>query len=405
MDSKKCSKIYDKLYSNLRIIFNSKEILMQLSDENFKDLILNQVSILNFLEKEIPASYLLKNKNKDNNSEINLTAQDFLDKLNTILSSNKTFLNLNFKSESEIEDEINYLTVYIKNTFKKDLSEFKKTTVNPTETAKAEFAQNYSNAPRNNFGFMGGPSFSYGGDGRNFQDQFYVQMAQQRLQQDIAKGVFYIYKSKPKIIPILKRILGFSAILYGIFTILVLILSSISSGSLFVSRSFLIGLGYKQFPNDNSEYVFSSVQNSVFMYSIFMEIFVVLIAFYFAYQMIYAAHKNENVKYSFGWGYIIFFVLYIIFFISNIATSFPQSYTYISYFYGEGYSLNSNNVTLIDCYAAAVYIQTAAYSLLGIMLIIAAIAAGISPKRDLERIDLKIQEYISEMKSSTPMSV
>lgn len=426
MDTKKCEKIYDKLYENLNIVFNSKEILMQLSDENFKDLILNQVSILNFLENELPSSVLLKKSSKSKEAEPRNDAKNFLDKLNTILSSNKDFLNLNFTKESDIEDEVNYLSVYIKNTFKKDLSEFKKDTTNKPESVKAEFTDsNASNQNKNvsmggnNAGIGAMPNnqrfnnsaFSnpfFGGntnDPAYFQEQMFFQMAQQRLRQEISTGTFYLYVNKPKIVPILKKIMGSLTIIYVILSIIALIMCSVSSEKLLVSQPFVISLGYQPYGYAEGQNLpLSQLTSNSFISSILMQVIIIIIALFFAYQML-MPRKNENLKYSFSWMNIAFMILWIIFFISNTVTSFSQSYTCINYFYNDGYGINNGNNSSISTYAVSVYLQTAAYSILGLIVVLAVATAIMAPKRDYERMQLKVQEYVSEMKKASSQHV
>lgn len=410
MDTKKCEKIYDKLYENLNIVFNSKEILMQLSDENFKDLILNQVSILNFLENELPSSILLKKNSKSKNAEPRNDAKSFLDKLNTILSSNKDFLNLNFTKESDIDDEVNYLSVYIKNTFKKDLSEFKKDATAKPESVKAEFTNSNSNVgggvgsiptgnQKSSNSNFSNPYFGGGmGDPMYFQEQIFYQMAQQRLRQEISTGTFYLYTSKPRIIPIFKKIMGCLTIIYVVLSIIALIMCSVSSERLSIGESTAISLtGY----DPGNSVLLSNITGGFFTTSIFLQVITIIVALFFAYQML-MPRKNENLMYSFSWMNIAFIVVWIILFISNVITSFSVSYKCIDYFHTADSNLyNNGNESYISTYDASVYIQTVAYSLLGVMVVLAIATAVMAPKKDIERVQLKLQEYISEMKKAS----
>lgn len=422
MDAKKCEKIYDKLYGNLEIVFGSKEILMQLSDENFKDLILNQISILNFLEKELPTSVLLKKNKNEKEIEDRMDAKAFLDKLNTILSSSKDFLNLDFTKESDIEDEVNYLSVYIKNTFKKNLSDFKKNINETPESVKAEFTNStpnntsansannpvYNNIPPMGNGGMGSPMggpgfgpFPFGngavGDPNYFQEQMLFQLANEKLRQDINTGNFYMYKTKPKVVPILKKIMGILCVAYILLTLIAVIMSSISSGHLSLSASFLYNMGL----NTNGSSLTLSQLSNIYYSSIFIQIVAIFLAIYFSYIML-ARAKNENAKYTFMWQQMIYLFILIFFLIIDNITSFPQSFVFISYFHGaDGSSINAGNESWIGQYESSVYIQTAAYCILGLLIFIGIATLILAPKVDKERMTLKVQEYISEMKKPT----
>lgn len=427
MDAKKCLKIYNKLFSNLEIVFRSKEVLMHLTNENFKDLILNQVSILNFLEKEIPSTTLQKETNKRKDSDLK-KADDFLNKLNLILSSDKTFLTLNFSNETEVEDEVNYLGVYIKNAFNKDLEEFKKTPTSNPETVKAEFANNSTNAApqgtnasaKGGFGFGGGfggmgatPGVDPSLDPKLYQEQFYYQIANRKLQADIASGTFYMFKTKPMIVPILKKVIGGLAGLHCLLTLIATILLGISSGNLQINTKWMVDANlwtqqYYDAINGGGEtgknILLSAALGNTMTMDYIMQALIMLIGGYCCYSLLIKKVTNENAKFNFNWLYAIFFIIYLVFTVVQIITTIQGYYKILDYYLHDSSaaSINGANIkTYAPVFAGSVYLITTCYSILGVMLIAVIVAAAMAPKRDMERIQLKLQEYVSEIRSAS----
>jgi hypothetical protein len=177
-----------KIAKNLATIFNALSLKSALNQGNLQSIIEKQLNILAYLER--------KHKNKILKSDKLLVTYNQL--------TNKHFVidhNIKYEDDEILIDDINYLNVYIRNIFKVDLAalaEGKDAKITVPTVGEAAPKQTTANNP---FPFvMPGVANNLPPD----QNPMYTAMANARIQQESMQGKVYLFKTKPKYIPLLK---------------------------------------------------------------------------------------------------------------------------------------------------------------------------------------------------------
>ncbi|MBO6023166.1 hypothetical protein J6P51_04365 [bacterium] len=244
---------YNLLVDELTHILNSQEIVNELQNQNVVIELLKSIKICEFLEDKLD---ILQSERKSL-SFLKILAQYYA-------ISNVHVDSYYYIDETTLSDDVNYLKVFSKNILHKDYKDLTPRNTNTSESFKqsnnahrATFdrntnntsfndkndnihknseeidSENYdyinqnNNSSNNNqlFGNFFNNFFGYGynanslGVGASPEDQMAAAAANQRLNKEILSGKLYIYKTKPKIIPILKFITG----IFSIFIIVVII--------------------------------------------------------------------------------------------------------------------------------------------------------------------------------------
>lgn len=193
-----------KLLDELDILLHTKRqsVLVKIStDQQFQNIIKKEFNILFYLNKQNKSSQVLSNKLLDRFNE--------LSKCNFVIDQ-----TINYSDNFQLIDDINYLSIYIKNIFKVNISDLNKldeSNVQEVKTDDSNFRQS-ANTYANPF-----EKFA----GANTNNNPFLQMsAQIKLKDDIKSGKVYIYKSKPKAIPVIKKIFFFCLLVLGMFVFL-----------------------------------------------------------------------------------------------------------------------------------------------------------------------------------------
>jgi hypothetical protein len=177
-----------KVVNNLETIFNAPSMKAALLQSNLQSLIEKQLNILTYLETT--------NKSKTIKSDKLLTTYNQL--------ANKHFVidkNIKYADDEILVDDINYLGVYIRNIYKTDLD-----ALAAGKDAKVD-TPTVGEAPTQQAAAAGAFPFMMPGMAGNLppeQNPVYTAMANARIQQETAQGKVYLFKTKPKYIPILK---------------------------------------------------------------------------------------------------------------------------------------------------------------------------------------------------------
>jgi hypothetical protein len=178
----------DTISGNLQTIFNASSLKDAFKTPIFQRVIEKQLNLLNFLEK----------KDDDKNKQ----STNLLNRYNE-LTNKKYQLDKKYdlKDISDLPDEINYLNVYIRNIYKTDLEALKqgKSAKVDTPTVVDQQPQPTSAIPFMIPGMMGGMN-----NVQSEQNPMYIAAANMKLNQEAAKNNVYLYKTKPKFIPLLK---------------------------------------------------------------------------------------------------------------------------------------------------------------------------------------------------------
>jgi hypothetical protein len=179
-----------KIIKNLETIFNAPSMKPALLQSNLQSIIEKQFNILAYLEK--------KHKNKIIKSDKLLATYNQL--------TNKHFnidRNVKFEDDEVLADDINYLNVYIHNIYKIDIEALAsgKNAKIVTPTVNEVTPQNTNANP---FPFMM-PGMA--GNLPPDQNPMYTAMANARIHQESVQGRVYLFKTKPKYIPLVKWII------------------------------------------------------------------------------------------------------------------------------------------------------------------------------------------------------
>ncbi|EGZ31562.1 hypothetical protein [Malacoplasma iowae] len=364
MEIKNSKKLLSEIDSNLKIIFNSSALLNKLKDETFEDVVLKQISILKFIEK--------KAKVKESDADL------WIKKLNDINGSKREFIELNYSNQDDIVDDINYLSVYVQNMFKKPLSEFKKDDIklnissNDNKTVDSKVNDNMNANPMVPPMFQNGMGnqFNSPENYQLWQNEMQMMVARNRLQQMVNTGEFYQYKTKPLIIRIIKYIISGVAIGLALISILIGIFLLLSNGIKISSagKEDVLTINY---------------------FTLISQIIYALLFLWIGYIFLKPL-KNDNQKYSYNkfLGYMMLIII-IYFFFSQITVSFL--YQNISIV-----ESNSQQKIGFNGFIICNFIQV---GLFGIALIVNILGLVFSPKPDIERINAKLAQIMDELKS------
>ncbi|KFB07289.1 hypothetical protein [Malacoplasma iowae] len=364
MEIKNSKKLLSEIDSNLKIIFNSSALLNKLKDETFEDVVLKQISILKFIEK--------KAKVKESDADL------WIKKLNDINGSKREFIELNYSNQDDIVDDINYLSVYVQNMFKKPLSEFKKDDIklnissNDNKTVDSKVNDNMNANPMVPPMFQNGMGnqFNSPENYQLWQNEMQMMVARNRLQQMVNTGEFYQYKTKPLIIRIIKYIISGVAIGLALISILIGIFLLLSNGIKISSagKEDVLTINY---------------------FTLISQIIYALLFLWIGYIFLKPL-KNDNQKYSYNkfLGYMMLIII-IYFFFSQITVSFL--YQNISIV-----ESNSQQKIGFNGFIVCNFIQV---GLFGIALIVNILGLVFSPKPDIERINAKLAQIMDELKS------
>lgn len=359
-------KLIKTVNDNLTKIFSNSILVNSLNNVSFCDLVVKQISILKFAEEKETKS---------------TKSKEWLDKLNKLNNSTLTLSNVNYYSNQEALDEANYIKVYIQNVFKLDLDNLDKA---PEQTAEQVNATPYNasnNAnpnPNPNAQAFGGMGFNpYGPQGS--MEQYIAFAANTRFTQEMMQNKFYIYKTKPKAIPIIKVIMGMMILLLTLMIVAKIVLSSI------VGDFNIIG-------TDQKEWTFAFAN-----YNLTSDILFILAGAWLSYTY-FKKPINENEKFYIDWKRSSFLMILFIFFVI---------YYLISYVQLLGIQSNwvvSNDTTKTLIYAT-IYLTFAGVGLFFLYIIFYIIAVScVNPKVDRERCAMRLQQIYEEIKNEMSKS-
>ncbi len=392
MDYKDLQIIYNQNSKNLELLLNNNSfILLCKENSSLSSVVLNQISIINYLETEMMNA---NNEDFDKNKELgNFQKSDFLfkiykEKINNVESLKKQ----NFKKMEEIKDALNYLEIFLRNTYKKDINSFlyqnSGTKTSTTEKVKAEKmnSNTYSNNTTGNNFFNQNPfgaGFNQSSDDLgSYKESYIYSAAQQKLNKDILTGTFYKYKTKPKSIILMKKIIG------SLFTIIALI------GIISVILTWLYRDLKIPNPNNKNEQVELYASTSLTFETINTMFYTAI--YVWVIKKLFQNEKNENFKYTLPKMLLVMF---------TILFSLQLIYS-INFFARFGFNLinemkniPTNEAWKISTYQANVYLMIIQSCTSFIIIISVAIALYLSPKIDLERINEKLRQYSEEIRA------
>lgn len=188
--------LYEKCCANLDFVVQPLVAEKITSSKPFQEQIRKQLCILSFLEKKAKIKSGQAKKIVEKYTEIVKSEP----KLDYVPATN----DLN-----NLSDEINFLPVFVQNVFKTPIEKISSAATTPKIDQPApEQAPNPTSPMFGQF------------NQANLNKQIVMSMAQARVMQEASMGKVYIYKTKPKIMPILKLCIGIVLVLGSIFSVL-----------------------------------------------------------------------------------------------------------------------------------------------------------------------------------------
>ncbi|MEG0124141.1 MAG: hypothetical protein RR665_01490, partial [Malacoplasma sp.] len=325
MEVKNLKELKTSLNENLKLVFSSNELINHISDDIFFKLILKLISLLFQIE-----------------SKLNLTkktSEKMLSELNVITKTHNTFMDVEIDEYFEVKDEINYLDVYLFNIYKKHLKDFvsdvnlnnskneknDSANISSLDLPQDEKARNIdmpykandspihtpinstNNQPFNN-------SSNININPQDVQEQVYYQIANQKIMQETKSGAFYIYDSKPKIVPLIKKIFYVFFCINGLIFLLPFLSYILSAGLIVPKPDTPEGQPIEYVPFGTN--IFTCL--TFLMFSIF--------SLLYGAKNLLKKEKNENLIYYFNWYFFLFIAIFLVFSLFNLITYFSTQF-------------------------------------------------------------------------------
>ena len=352
------SKAYEtKLIDELDIVLHtkSKDVLSKINTSSqFQDVLKKEFNILFYLISKKKSTSVLPKK--------------LLAKFNE-LSKTEFKINEKYKPTDNYQmvDDINYLSIYIKNIFKVNLHDLSK-----LDTVKVEEQHTTQTRTSSNGSFAA-----------NMQNNPFLQApAQMRLQADIRTGKVYPYKTKPALILNIKKIMNFLLLIFSISLILTGIF-------MIACVSIKDGIIDKDGQQQTIPTAFSGV----------MYIVIALFFCYYSYKIYRDVYDNKRtndcLKYRFDYNSMFFPIFLFVFYV--VFDLFYIKYANNVWFFQSFDSFvkaNMNVVTQLWGWAVCKIITLVLFAAVVVTIIIAKVY---NPKPDTEKLRELLSQYIDEM--------
>ena len=356
---KKFNDLEEKVEKSLDAILKSA-IADGLKTQQLQNIFEKQINVLGFLVRH--------NKSKDKKLNEIITKYNTLSKKNFILDT-KVF----YEDVDLLNDDINYLGIYIRNIYKIDLDALIKGKKADIVQSSVSEVQQKDRGFGNKFGSFAMPGLGNMEGIPNESNPYFISLANIRLNDEIRKGNVYAFKSKPKLIPIFKYIIVTFSFLAMIACILIGIGMILSKDDMH--------------PHDNGA-DFTWMGSFYFIFTICLG----LIAYTILKPMLTLTptkKKNDNFLYYFRWQNVIvslgFFVLFILISsVSNDVNVFLIFSTTIP-----------KTVNMWVWFCGLILLLISLASIIGLTIG----SALLNPKSDRERMESIIKQYISEISS------
>lgn len=365
--------LYIQHAKRLSVILNENSTFLNfLNRKDFKQIIQNELNVLCACEKIFPKIDI----------ESKLTSKILVKKFNKLVNENfKINENQKYEDKADLIDEINYLVTFCSNIFKVNIDDLvagkNVTATNPQIDLKAKYdASNEGPKMNRNFAFAGGIPLA----STPYENPYLIGKAYAKLSDDMKQGSFYQYKTKPRIIPIVKWVSVIGMLLVALAALIASILIFIASPLQVVvqgdSQQETVRLG-------------RAIISSGVMY-----IILALFAGYPCYVLIKGLiGKNLNLKFNFKWGFTVIFIL-----LTLIVVMPDMRLTWFASFIIPDSQQGSTSLLAYNMWKIMYIIIM---SCLILVLIPIVIGSVFNPKPDTEAIERKIKEYIDLFSAET----
>jgi len=345
-----------KLNEQFNFIFSNNDISSSISsDQTLQSILKECLSIHSFLETS--------NKVTKKNNKL------FVEKYEQFSKEKFMPSKVKYEKESDILDQLNWMKVYCENTYNVDILSH--------SVSAAPVTQIVENSTKK----LEEQKVVSAGVGADMDPNRFIELSQkmqrvnERLNNDIATGKLYIFKSKPKHIVLVKKIyayllacLSFSIFMMSIFMFILENTKTASGGSWISWTDGLIGIFICGICTMMTIQTFMSLYNKKLI-------------------------NNDNVKYQFKWQIsILIYVILLFYILSTCITGFNPISTIFSTIFSN---VNFNNTQKIEAYIFVGSISAMCLFYI-LSLIPFIIAAALNPKRDDKVIESKMAEYLKD---------
>ncbi|MDR1991738.1 MAG: hypothetical protein LBP70_03360 [Mycoplasmataceae bacterium] len=343
-----------------------------LKHANFQTIIEKQLNILAYLEKI--------NKSKKNESAELLTTYNQLSGKNFTIDKNVSFID-----NEALVDDINYLNVYIHNIYKIDIEAL--AAGKDAKISQPTVSEVAPVAASSGFPFAAGAAMNNLPPNQN---PINLTTANLRIHQEAMQGKVYLFKTKPKYMPLLKWIASALLLLFSMSMIFIGVGLICSKNSIHANN---ISVG---------DHVLSDYLDFLTALPYF---FIALANGFMCYQTIAPLLKknnNENRVYAFVWRYyLLIIILFCMLLIFGGATG-VHLYIYKSSMLPWTAPAESST------HAFGLWAWFLGYTLtfifLGLLIAIIIIGAINAPKIDTERLNALMKQYVEENVQPPPQT-
>lgn len=285
-------------------------------------------------------------------------------------------INTNYKydDETDLIDSMNYLVTYCNNMFKVNLDDLvagkKVTATDPHIDLKAK-PQYDEDTPRpnSNFAFAGGAGIPLAST--PYENPYLLGKAYAKLNDDIKQGKFYRYKTKPRIVPIMK-----------IISVILMILLSLT----FIATAVFAFMAQNLQVNVDGEALGLRTIDSGIIYIILSGLLAYPITTTLISLVTGKKKNNANLWFYFNWGFVLMI----------IGLSFLMIMLDLNKTWLLGYGIVEEEIGTIRYlgYQVWKWMFIALCAIIGANIIPVIIGSICNPKSDPNLIEKKIKEYV-----------
>ena len=397
------SKNYDLVVNYLDIIFLAPETVNLLkTDKSFQEIIQKDINIISFYEERYNIGEKRANKF--------IQAYHVLTHEHVKISDDES----QFSDDDALADDINYTAVYINNVLGKtigDIDASLKANPNPQEANVKEESVETKESSDSDYTSTGTPQSDEevlqrsGYTMHDVADQLIQNQAAMLLNRNIATGKVYAFQSKPIVIPIIKYLTAAAMFCILALSIAAFVLMMLTNGKFYMNVTTISSNG----TNTSPQLVDLMTP---FPFQLLMILLIVLMVIWSMIRNM----KNDNVRYRYSWGWMIFYILMILM-VTLIASGISNAliFNYES-FQSEIASISQNTgtggwykvgETILNATASKAMdyvddwriLQFVIYALTGLIIVFTVTGAVFNPKRDIQRMQDLLNQYAVEIRN------
>ncbi|MDR3249467.1 MAG: hypothetical protein LBS95_00075 [Mycoplasmataceae bacterium] len=332
-----------KIKKNLDVVFNNSILKANIiKDKNLQKAVETCLNIYSFIVKNTKDNYF----------------SNYVKNYETIIKKKFNVKNI-ILGDDEITDQINWLNVYCKNQYSIDISTNKKISNNTEINEKTPEQAKREEIISNVIGTNVEPT-------KIMELQKKIMDSNSKLNKDIASGKVFIYKSKPRIIPIIKFL--FNYVLIGLCLSLLI-------------YSFFGYILCTIHTNIDSDWV---IYSSALIFATYLICSIIL-----NYKIKLA--NNDNIKYYLKWQTIMLILIFLIFFVMIGMIGVTSSNSFVTIL--EEIKLPHNDFIKVSLWFNFIAIISTCVFILWLVILI-ILAAIFNPKRDDKKIGELYKEYL-----------